>query len=87
MQLKTDERPPHVIQVLTEQLNLYEEFDWLETITMELVDGSHHLKAHWEAMIIVKATLALSGLSAEFFETQIKVSYVHQLFQPPVIQP
>lgn len=74
VQLKTDDRPPHVISVLTEQLNVYEENDWLETITAELVDGASHLKAYWEAMLVVKATLSLSGLSETFFEEQIKVS-------------
>lgn len=73
MQLKSDDRPPHVIACLTKNLSAYKEYEWLETITTEMVDGATLLKAFSEAMGVLRDTLALSGISEEFFEAQLAV--------------
>lgn len=73
LQLKIDDRPPHVISVLTEQLNYYEEYDWLETITAEMVEGASLLKNFSEAMAVLQDTLALPGLTEDFLAAQFAV--------------
>ena len=73
MQLKADDRPPHVIACLTQHLSAYKEYEWLETITTEMIERANLLKAFSEAMGVLRDTLALSGISEEFFEAQLPV--------------
>ena len=80
MQLKPDDRPPHVIALLTKNLSAYKEYEWLETITTEMIEGASLMKTHSEAMGILRDTLALSAISDEFFEAQLAVRSMYHCF-------
>ena len=80
MQLKPDDRPPHVIALLTKKLSAYKEYEWLETITTEMIEGASLMKTHSQAMGVLRDTLALSAISDEFFEAQLAVRSMDHCF-------
>lgn len=73
LQLRADDRPPHVVSVLMQELSTNEETEWVEHLVGEMVDGVGHLRQSADAMNIVKESLALPCLDEEFVEEQLGV--------------
>ena len=74
LQLRPDDRPPHVVSVLMQELSTNEETDWVEQLVAEMVDGVTHLRHSPDALHIMKESLALPCLRDVFFEEQLGVS-------------
>ena len=74
LQLRPDDRPPHVVSVLMQELSTNEETDWVEHLVGEMVDGVSQLKHSPDAMHIMKESLALPCLREVFFEQHVEVS-------------
>ena len=74
LQLRPDDRPPHVVSVLMQELSTNEETEWVEHLVAEMVDGVSHLRHSPDAMHIMKESLALPCLGEEFVEEQLGVS-------------
>ena len=74
LQLRADDRPPHVVSVLMQELSTNAEIDWVENLVGEMVDAVGHLRQSADAMNIMKESLALPCLDEEFVEEQLGVS-------------
>ena len=74
LQLRADDRPPHVVSVLMQELSTNEETEWVEHLVGEMVDGVGHLRNSADAMHILKESLALPCLEEKFVEDQLGVS-------------
>lgn len=74
LQLRADDRPPHVVSVLMQELSTNEETEWVAHLVGEMVDGVGHLRQSADAMNILKESLALPCLDEEFVEEQLGVS-------------
>lgn len=75
LQLKSDDRPPHVVTVLMQELSANNENDWAEHLVGEMVEGASAFKQSQDAMHILKESLALSCLGEEFVGEQLKASH------------
>ena len=73
LQLRPDDRPPHVVSVLMQELSTNEETEWVEHLVDEMVDGAGLLKSSPDAMHILKESLALPCLGEAFVEKQLGV--------------
>ncbi len=73
LQLKTDDRPPHVVTVLMQELNANGENDWVEHLVGEMVEGAPHFKHSPDAVHILKESLGLACLEEDFVREQLKV--------------
>lgn len=74
LQLRADDRPPHVVSVLMQELSTNEEVEWVAHLVGEMVDGVGHLRQSADAMNIMKESLALPCLDEELVEEQLGVS-------------
>jgi len=72
LQLKSDDRPPHVVTVLMQELSANNENDWAEHLVGEMVEGAASFKHSQDAMHILKESLALSCFGEEFVREQLK---------------
>ncbi len=72
LQLKSDDRPPHVVTVLMQELSANNENDWVEHLVGEMVEGASAFKQSQDAMHILKESLALSCLGEDFVGEQLK---------------
>ena len=75
LQLKSDDRPPHVVTVLMQELSANNEFDWVEHLVGEMVEGAQAFKQSQDAMHILKDSLALSCLGEEFVREQLQAGH------------
>ena len=73
LQLKSDDRPPHVVTLLMQELSANDENDWAEHLVGEMVEGAPYFKHSPDAMHMLKESLALACLSKEFVEQQLGV--------------
>lgn len=80
MQLKPDDRPPHVVTVLMQELSNNEETEWVEHLVGEMVDGAAHFRHSPDAMHILKESLALPCLREDYLEEQLAVRACCALF-------
>ncbi|DBB07365.1 TPA: hypothetical protein ACH3X3_008852 [Trebouxia sp. C0006] len=72
LMLKSDDRPPHVVTVLMQELSANNENDWAEHLVGEMVEGAASFKHSQDAMHILKESLALSCFGEEFVREQLK---------------
>ncbi|DBA74031.1 TPA: hypothetical protein ACH3X1_010851 [Trebouxia sp. C0004] len=72
LMLKSDDRPPHVVTVLMQELSANNENDWVEHLVGEMVEGASAFKQSQDAMHILKESLALSCLGEDFVGEQLK---------------
>ncbi len=75
LQLKSDDRPPHVVTVLMQELSANNENDWAEHLVGEMVEGAASFKHSQDAMHILKESLALSCFGEEFVGEQLKAGH------------
>ena len=76
LQLKADDRPPHVVTVLLQELSSNNENDWVEHLVGEMVEGAGQLSKSPDAIRILKESLALTCLSEDFVKDQLQVRAV-----------
>lgn len=74
--LRPDDRPPHVVTVLMQELSANEETEWVEQLVDEMVDGAGLLKSSPDAMHILKESLALPCLGEAFVKKQLGIFVV-----------
>lgn len=75
LQLKSDDRPPHVVTVLMQELSANNENDWVEHLVGEMVEGASSFKQSQDAMHILNESLALSCLGEDFVGEQLKAGH------------
>ena len=76
LQLQAEDKPPHVVSVLLDKLNVgtEDELEWLEHSVKEIVTGTPAFMHSRQAMGVLQDSLGLDFLSKGFVETQLKVS-------------
>ena len=73
LQMKPDDRPPHVVTVLMQELSVNGENDWAEHLLGEMVEGVSQYANMPEALLILKESLALPCLTEETVREHLKV--------------
>lgn len=74
LQLKSDDRPPHVVSVLMHELSGYNETDWAEHFINEMVEGAPGFVHSPDALNILKEGLSLPCFDQDFIEAHLAVS-------------
>ena len=76
LQLQDEDKPPHVVAVLLDKLNVgtEDETEWLEHSVAEIVMGVPAFLHSPQAMSVLQDSLALEFLSKPFVQKQLLVS-------------